>query len=114
MPLIKDPDDTSFLQGGFHLLEHQEKALHWLVQREKQFPKMEQFDRIRKGEIPLWTISKDGKFQNTATLARFTTIPKIPRGGFLSDEMGLGKTISLLACIAHDLKFGHTKENYSD
>eukprot|EP00392_Amoebophrya_sp_AT5.2_P017631 g18026.t1 len=132
MPSINDdlnfsPIDgkrTPLLGGGFDLLEHQKKALWWLVQREK-CPEKNLATEIEQGKVPLWKVvvaqqpaaagttnsatnATAKKFVNTATNATRKSAPDIPRGGFLCDEMGLGKTISILAVIAHDLHFAHS------
>ncbi|PHH91757.1 hypothetical protein CDD83_10401 [Cordyceps sp. RAO-2017] len=83
------------------LLEHQERALSFMAQRES-------------GDIPdefrLWEpAAVDGRemFVHRITKTRCAIRPEEKGGGILADEMGMGKSLSVLALIIKTIEEGH-------
>ncbi|OQV01237.1 Helicase conserved domain-containing protein [Cladophialophora immunda] len=79
------------------LLQHQEKALDFMIQRETG-PVPEQFQ--------LWqatTVESELWYRHKITGTKSRTLPAEAGGGILADEMGMGKTYSMLAVIVRTL-----------
>ncbi|CAM1506220.1 Fc.00g058610.m01.CDS01 [Cosmosporella sp. VM-42] len=82
------------------LLEHQERALSFMIQRESgQVP--EKF-RLWKAEI----IDGREMFIHSITKTRRPSRPEEKGGGVLADEMGMGKSLSILALIIKTIEDG--------
>ncbi len=79
------------------LLQHQRKALHWMVEREKP------------GKPLFWEphvnhYSGQKGWINTVTRTFTLKPPKLALGGMLADEMGLGKTLTVISLVMRGLE----------
>ncbi|KIW77958.1 hypothetical protein Z517_07791 [Fonsecaea pedrosoi CBS 271.37] len=100
------------LAGDAHLLtpllQHQEKALDFMIQRETG-PIPEEFQ--------LWEATWDGsehRYRHKITGIESRTEPVEAGGGILADEMGMGKTYSILALIVRTLEEARKWSNDPD
>ncbi|KIX96920.1 uncharacterized protein Z520_07034 [Fonsecaea multimorphosa CBS 102226] len=94
----------SHLQGlagdarlGTELLQHQKKALDFMIQRETG-PIPERFQ--------LWeatTVESEPCYRHKIAGIKSRVVPAETGGGILADEMGMGKTYSMLALIVRTL-----------
>lgn len=78
------------------LLEHQSKALAWMVTREEQLTAA---DAHRRGLPCIWTPEAKGRWRNQITNTTASVPPRLPRGGILADDMGMGKTMTVLGLL---------------
>ena len=79
------------------LRPYQEKAVQWMVHRERQ-PILE--------EVSLNFIKSEEDSCDSSESIQKLHIKRLPTGGILADEMGLGKTVEVLACILTNPRIG--------
>ncbi|KAH6988464.1 SNF2 family N-terminal domain-containing protein [Ilyonectria destructans] len=83
------------------LLEHQEKALAFMLERES--------GNVRE-DFRLWKpaiVDDREMFVHLITKTRCSIRPDEKGGGVLADEMGMGKTLSILALVINTIENGH-------
>jgi hypothetical protein len=104
-------DDMAELMGPpsvkTSLLQHQRKALHWMVEREKP------------GKPLFWEphvnhYSGQKGWINTVTRTFTLQPPKVALGGMLADEMGLGKTLTVISLIMRGLAAARKEQANDD
>ncbi|KIX07722.1 uncharacterized protein Z518_02376 [Rhinocladiella mackenziei CBS 650.93] len=91
------------------LMDHQKKALDFMMQREKG---------PVESEFSLWVPDKSDPeieaFQHVITKSKSLVKPDETGGGILADEMGMGKSLSLLALVTKTLENAYTWQSGDD